>query len=369
MLLVDSDLRRGAVLANQLVDLEVSCVAGGRAALQAATEQAFDCAVVRQVLSDYDGLWLVNMLRKNTDLSLLPVILVTTDGAAAEAVVARRAGAADYLSATVLEPETLLCVIQQVVDRAQLMAATDEQLQVLQQHNNELQRRYAALSENRQKLATKMLTPLTAAQEFISLVLDGAGGAVSERQGKLLALARGSCVQLGNAVQEYLEPPENQGLQPADFGQLALEQWLDEALEIFALQAAHRGVHFGCVVDPALELVCLDEYRLREVLLFVIPRLLDACTANDAVRLTAQPDPMDSRSINFSLRARLGVASSFEGDADKAADAVLLAESSRHGPETFTFGDPGPAQVVVEKLLDGDVTYQFALTRFGQVGE
>ena len=107
LLLVDAELRSrtriGAMLATR--GFQVTAVAGCRAALSAAGEQAFDHGVIEMRLGDGNGIDLIGRLRGLQPQ--LRTVIITDVASFASVVRALQAGAADYLGKPVVEADLL----------------------------------------------------------------------------------------------------------------------------------------------------------------------------------------------------------------------------------------------------------------------
>lgn len=84
---------------------------------------------------------------------------------------------------------------QRVQERTAELAKANEKLQ---RQNDEIQNYYHTLSH-------ELKTPLTSAREFISIVMDGLAGTVSETQSEYLGYARESCDQLTVCVNDLMD--------------------------------------------------------------------------------------------------------------------------------------------------------------------
>ncbi|HEY7175018.1 MAG TPA: response regulator, partial [Micromonosporaceae bacterium] len=82
-------------LEDEGFDVKVAC--GGEEALQIATRDRPDLAVVDVMMPGVDGLELTRRLRGNPATSSMPIIMLTAKGQTVDKVIGLNAGADDYV--------------------------------------------------------------------------------------------------------------------------------------------------------------------------------------------------------------------------------------------------------------------------------
>jgi PAS domain S-box-containing protein len=125
--------------------------------------------------------------------------------------------------------------------------------------NEEIQNFYHTLSH-------ELKTPLTSAREFISIVMDGLAGPLTDTQHEYLGIARESCNQLRVCINDLLDATR------LETGKLSLEQ-RPEALPaivqrvVSTLQPAARGKNIELTLEAQSDLapVLADASRLAQV--------------------------------------------------------------------------------------------------------
>lgn len=132
ILLVDDDLRLGAMLADYLgqagLTVEtVTTLAAARPRLRAAPRP--DALVLDLMLPDGDGLDLCRELRAQRSTRTLPILMLTARGEPADRVVGLELGADDYLGKP-FEARELLARLRALLRRAQAGAPAAEVLRV-----------------------------------------------------------------------------------------------------------------------------------------------------------------------------------------------------------------------------------------------
>ena len=191
-----------------------------------------------------------------------------------EAVLRARAGAEsfiEYRAAYLYDDRRrfsgAVISITDVTERRQAgerLAHSQRELQKAHEHllhkHEELQGFYHSVSH-------EVKTPLTSPREFVSLVLEGLAGPVTETQQEYLSIAQESCDQMRTYINDMLDVTRldtgkvHVEFQPASLGALA-----QRFVTRFAPAAARKGVALECVVAPNLPLLPLDESRIGQVL-------------------------------------------------------------------------------------------------------
>jgi len=177
----------------------------GEAGLAQYRAEQPDCILLDYRLPDFDGLeFLLALGSKNAQVSV-PVIMLTGEGSELLVAKAMRAGAADYLPKSTLSAMNLRRSISNAVEKSKLRAAIAEQYRVLVQTNLELQRKNAELQQCHHMLSHEMKTALSSAREFVSMVLDGREGPLSETQREYLGNARECCDKIRLGLNDLLD--------------------------------------------------------------------------------------------------------------------------------------------------------------------
>lgn len=139
---------------------------------------------------------------------------------------------------------------------ASLQAAHQE----LIRKNEEVQAFYHTVSH-------ELKSPLTAIREFVSIVLDGLAGPLSETQREYLAIARESCNQLRVCIDDLLDNTRIEtGKLGLEFKPGSLAALAQRVATTFWPMAAGKGIQLGCEVQPGLSEVPFDEHRVSQVI-------------------------------------------------------------------------------------------------------
>jgi diguanylate cyclase (GGDEF)-like protein len=132
LLVIDDDALDRKAVARALAVLgsryEMREARDGRKGVELATAQPFDCILLDLNLPDMSGLDLLVELRARLGTAV-PIVMLTGSGNEATAVEAMKRGAHDYLPKAQLEPQALLRVVSNAIEKS----ALQEKLAVSQQ--------------------------------------------------------------------------------------------------------------------------------------------------------------------------------------------------------------------------------------------
>ncbi|MEM6331954.1 MAG: hybrid sensor histidine kinase/response regulator [Planctomycetota bacterium] len=154
--------------------------------------------------------WLPDLLRASQG----PVIMLTGSGDEGMVVASFRNGAADYVRKTDLarDPEVLGRAISDALRRHRLAEKNRELAFQLKQSNCDLATRNRKLKELTDtahrfvdNVAHEFRTPLTVIQEFASILNDGIGGEVNDKQREFLGHIESSVRDLSQMVDDFLD--------------------------------------------------------------------------------------------------------------------------------------------------------------------
>jgi signal transduction histidine kinase len=226
-----------------------------------------DCILLDYRLPDLSGLEFLAALAGEDGRVSLPVIMMTGEGNESLVAEAMKAGVADYLPKSVLSTKSLKRAIDSAIARFKLLCAIEAQQRLIVETNRELQQRNTEVQQFYHVLAHELKTPLTAAREFVSIVLDGLAGPLNETQQEYLSYAKESCNQMTLDLNDLLDSTR------LDTGKLcirprptAMEGIVARGVASMALQAQEKGIRLQQSIAQELPLVCIDEQRIAQVL-------------------------------------------------------------------------------------------------------
>lgn len=201
ILIIDPDPRSRKNIESTLRDGFHRChthgAASGEEGLALAEKKDIDCVVLCEYLTDFRVNDLVRYFASHDSFPSAPVVVFGDYWSEEGEQAVLRAGAHSFLRRSELRSRAFKRVITSAI-------ADDRMMRIIDVQNRQIQ----ALSEERERyidrtdeLAHEILTPLASIQEFVSIVLDGIAGPISDDQGKHLAYARGGCSMIQKTIE------------------------------------------------------------------------------------------------------------------------------------------------------------------------
>lgn len=201
LLIVDDDMATRALYreyleADRTKNYEVSEVGDAEAGAQLVREQDFHCILLDYNLPGMNGLNFLDLLRATPERPGPPVIMLTGCGNEDIVIDCIHKGAADYIPKHKVSTVSLCRAIENAVEKDLLRKQIAEQTLALRNTNRELLAKNAEIQRFYHAVSHEIKTPLTAAREFVSIVLDGIVGETSEQQREILTYAIASCDEI-----------------------------------------------------------------------------------------------------------------------------------------------------------------------------
>jgi len=208
----------------------------------------------------------------------------------------------DYIPQRPGFPYSLGQAMAQVAETVQFHAELTEQRRQLEQTNQELHRRNAELQSFYHILSHELKTPLTAAREFVSIVLDGLAGTLSETQREYLGLVKDSCDQITLGLDDLLDATR------VDTGKLSIAprptsmaRVVSQAVAAMDLTARGKGVRLQQVMASQLPDALIDERRIAQVLVNLLSNALKFTPAGGEITVRVGDDPQRPADIRVSV--------------------------------------------------------------------
>ena len=289
----------------------------GRAGIELCQSAQPDCVLVDYLLPDLDGIAFLAALDAELDSLPFPIIMLTGYGNEMIVAEAMRAGAADYLPKDVLSIKSLSRAITNAVEKHRLRLALEEQRRLLERANAELRRRNEEICNFYHMLSHELKTPLTAAREFVAIILDDLAGPITETQREYLGIAKESCDQMTLGLNDLLDVAR------LDTGKLSLNlkcaelaAVVERAVTMMSPMAQSAEIDLRHEIEPDLPDMIIDARRIVQVLTNLIGNALKFTPAGGRVivRVMSLPSEQDGvlvavsdtgRGIALALRSRI----------------------------------------------------------------
>jgi signal transduction histidine kinase len=279
-------------------DCTFLCASSGKSGIALCQSARPDCVLVDYLLPDLDGIAFLAAL--DADLITLPFPIIMLTGYGNEMIVAEamRAGAADYIPKDLLSAKILGRAVSNAIEKHQLRRAVEEQRRLLWRTNAELRRRNEEICTFYHMLSHELKTPLTAAREFVAIVIDGLAGPINETQREYLGIAKESCDQMNLGLNDLLDVAR------LDTGKLHIEPRLaamatvvKRAVTMMLPMAQSAEIGLSYQVEPALPDIMMDARRIMQVLTNLIGNALKFTPSGGQVTVRVTPLPPEQDGI------------------------------------------------------------------------
>ncbi len=164
----------------------------------------------------------------------------------------------------------------------------------LEQANRELARESDEMHNFCHTLSHELKTPLSAAREFVAILLDGLAGPLNPTQAEYLAIVRDSCDQLGVCIDDLFDASRLEtGKLRLDLSLASLGALAQQAVAMIRPIAGKKGIAVGEVIAPDLPGVRIDENRLRQVLINLLNNAVKFTPAGGRITVRVARDVSD----------------------------------------------------------------------------
>lgn len=227
-------------------------------------QNRFDCVLADYHLPGQSGLDFAGRHHGDGDP---PIILLTGNGNETVVLEALRTGVADYLIKSSLTANGLHRAINNAVEKATLRNSLRVHTDIIERANLTLKRRNSEIQRFYHSVSHELKTPLTAAREFISLVVDGVAGDINPQQRDFLLHAVDCCDQLSMHFNDLVETTrfETGKLKLNQRGE-HIEKVVVRAVFSVSAQANARGITLKRNVQSQLTEAYIDAGRILQVL-------------------------------------------------------------------------------------------------------
>jgi signal transduction histidine kinase len=252
-----------------LLGHEAVTAGNGKQALEILKNQPFGIMITDIKMPEMDGFELMKVVRDQFPGT--HIICMTAHGGTYTYTDVVGVGAADYIT----KPFTLdemRAKLNRVIREKDLIVDLTQKSTELHEANEELKRLDQLKSTFVSSVSHELRTPLTVIKEFISLMLEGHVGALSEDQREYLGIANKNIIRLTNLIETLLDfsrIESGKGLK-LRFEPTRLTAVAEDAAMTFSQQLEERGVTLENRLDPDTPLVLIDRNRLVEVFINLI---------------------------------------------------------------------------------------------------
>jgi signal transduction histidine kinase len=251
------------------IGYEVVTARNGKEALEILRNEPITILITDIRMPEMDGFEL--MKKVGAEFPEIHIIGMTGYGASYTFTDVVAGGATDYIA----KPFTLdemRAKLNRVVRERKLIGDLTQKSIELEKANEELKRLDNLKSIFISSVSHELRTPLTVIKEFISLMLEGHGGALTEDQKEYLGIAHKNILRLTNLIDTLLDfsrIESGKGLK-LKFEPIRLLEVAEDASMTLSQQLEGKRIAFENRIDPETPLVLVDRNRLVEVLINLI---------------------------------------------------------------------------------------------------
>jgi len=252
-----------------LLGYEASTARSGEEALSLLEHQPYTILLTDIKMPDMDGFELMKRVREK--FPALHIIAMTGHGASYTYTDVVAAGASDFLNKP-FSLDEMTAKLRRIIQERKLISDLTQKSIELEKLNEELKRLDQLKSVFISSVSHEIRTPLTVIKEFISLMLEGHGGSLTEDQKEYLGIAHKNILRLTNLIDTLLDfsrIESGKGLQ-LKFESARLYEVVEEALLTLSPSLEEKRITLENHLDPEIPLVLIDRNRMAEVFINLI---------------------------------------------------------------------------------------------------
>lgn len=258
-------------------------------AIVAFTLDSFDCVVVDYCLPDGSGADVIESLREAYGEAMPCTIVLTGQSGEQAAIDAVRSGASDFLTKGSLTQSALCRAVNNAIEKSRLRKMHFNRVEELEIANNLLRQRNEEIQRFYHTVSHEVKTPLTAIQEFVSIVNDGLAGEVKAEQKTLLEYALQSCDQIKSHFNELLELSRFEtGKMTVMLKPSSIYPVFDHCIAAAMPAAVAKHIHLEIEDTPDLPLVLMQSNRIMQVLSNLLSNALKFTSPQGSVTIYAR---------------------------------------------------------------------------------
>ncbi|HXY25765.1 MAG TPA: HAMP domain-containing sensor histidine kinase [Candidatus Acidoferrum sp.] len=290
--------------------------------LEKLAEIPSDIALVHVPLSKSSDLDTVR--RTRAALPGLPLIVLTETPDERWELQALREGAQDCLVKSQISTATLVRAIRSAIERQRLLLVTEETRQQQARLKDEF------LSH----VSHELRSPLTAMDQFLSLLLDNIPGTLNAEQREFLQIVARNSGELRGLIDDLLDTTR------AETGKLTVEpacvntsHLVHETLQRYSAITRERQLHLENKLSPNLPTVSADPQRVRQILSNLLDNACKFTLPGGEIVVSVDKEEKASGFLRFSVSdTGPGIpAESLPQVFDRLYQGPAVAESSRRG--------------------------------------
>jgi len=271
ILVVDDEVDVGEMVSKiiNLMGHEAVTAVNGKVALEILRNQPFSIMITDVKMPEMDGFELMKAVRDQFPGTY--IICMTAHGASYSYTDVIGGGGTDYITKPFTIDE-MMAKLNRVIREKNLIMDLTQKSTELGKANEELKRLDQLKSTFISSVSHELRTPLTVIKEFISLMLEGHTGTLTEDQQEYLGIAKKNIMRLTNLIETLLDfsrIESGKGLK-LRFEPVRLMEVVEDAAMTFSQQLEEKRITFENRLDSDAPPVLIDRNRLVEVFINLI---------------------------------------------------------------------------------------------------
>lgn len=270
-------------------------------ALAQLSQHAQDVILLDYVLGATTGLEVLKTIQRYG--CRCPVVILTGHGDEELAAELMRYGAADYLPKNRLSHNSLKRVISNVMAKHKLQEALDEHRQRLEEINQDLLRKNQEIRGFYHRLSSKLADPVTSVRGYLSMVLAGSVGPLTDSQRKYLKIAKEGCDQICLCINDLVEVTAlltgKLAINPCP---VSIAKLVHRIVASMFPAAQEKGIRLKHIIQPDLPEVWIDESRIEQVLSNLLSNALRFTPEGGEIMVRVADSPISSEFVMVSVR-------------------------------------------------------------------
>jgi signal transduction histidine kinase/ActR/RegA family two-component response regulator len=163
--------------------------------------------------------------------------------------------------------DVIQCNIRNITERKRAERRMGDVQTQLERTNRDLMKRSQEIQYFYHTLSHELKTPLTAAREFVSIVMDGLAGELNSTQLNYLGIAKKSCTELAVYINDLLDATRlDTGKLHLELKAASLTAIIRRAIAVMEPVAARKKILLSAELDTELTDVMVDESRIMQIL-------------------------------------------------------------------------------------------------------
>jgi signal transduction histidine kinase len=196
---------------------------------------------------------------------------------------------ADYITRPFTEEEMRARVSRVIRERKRIEDVIQKSVE-LEVANEELKRLNQLKSNFVSSVSDELQTPMTVIREFVSLMLKGQVGVLSDEQKEYLGVAHKNILRLTNLVEKLLDFSriESGKILRLRFRPTRITEVIEDALGALSQQLGEKRITVENRIDPETSLVMVDPGRLMEVFMNLVGNAIKFTPPDGRITIDSQ---------------------------------------------------------------------------------